>query len=420
MLRTFFKLAAGTAFISFSSQSFAQTFVVGQDVTQRRHPEYDPVPVKAGEFDIFPSLNLNASATDNLRASSSNPQGDVYFNLRPELRAQSVWARHALVARAFVDQSLHARLKTENVTTYGGTIDGLYDISRTSQLNLTAGYSRLAESRQDLGSFRGSTKPVIFDQSVARLSGSKVFGRVTAVARASYERRNYHDAVVGSQTFDQDFRDVRSYGGGADLTYDLRNGIGILITGEYDALRHDFREGSAGFVPGVSLNRDSTGFAVLAGVRLELSNLVFGSLQIGYQGRDYKDFRLKNPNGLNIRADILWNPTALTSVRFQASRSTQDSSSTQVAGNVRTDIYVKADHELFRQMIISLAAKHGWFKPNGFGASGTEYYISPELNYKLNRQIAIGSFVRYSRRNSADPNLRYKSLAGVVRLAFSL
>lgn len=420
MLRTFFKLAAGTAFISFSSQSIAQTFVVGQDVTQRRHPEYDPVPLKAGDFDIFPSISTFANATDNFRATPANPQGDVYFNLRPELRAQSVWARHAVAVRTFVDQSVHTNLKSENVTTYGGTLDGLYDASRTAQLNLTAGFSRLAEARQDLGSFRGSTRPVVFDQSLVRISASKVLGRVTAVGRSNFERRNYYDAVAGSQILDQDFRDLKSYGGGVDFTYDLRNGIGIMVTGEYDALRHDFRDGSIGFLPGISLNRDSDGFAVLAGVRLELSNLVFGYVQVGYQGRNYKDARLRNPNGLNIRSDVLWNPTALTSFRLRASRSTQDSSSTVVAGNVRTDVSLRVDHELTRPLIISMSFEYGRFQPNGLGFGGNDFQLYSSAAYRINRRFTGKAFVQYAKRNSADNFLSFKSVSGGLQIKYTL
>lgn len=419
MLRTFFKLAAGTAFISFSSQSFGQTFVVGQDVTQRLHPEYDAVALKAGDFDIFPSLNIFANATDNFRATSANPQGDVYLNVRPEVRAQSVWARHALALRTFVDRSIHTNLKSEDVTTYGGTLDGLYDVSRTAQFNLTAGFSRLAEGRQDLGSFRGSTRPVVFNQALARFSASKVLGRVTAVGKVNFERRNYYDAVVGSQTIDQDFRDVNSYGGGADLTYDLRNGIGIMVTGEYDVLQHDFRAGTAGFVPGVSLNRDSEGYAALAGIRLELSTLIFGFVQVGYQGRSYKDNRLRSPNGLNVRADILWNPTALTSVRLRASRSTQDSSSTVLAGNVRTDIGLKVDHELIRPIIFSMSADYGHFRPNGVGFGGTEYRFSPSATYRIDRNFRARAFVSYARRDSADQFLKFRGVAGGVQITYA-
>lgn len=411
-------LAASTGLI-ISGEAQAQSAVVGEDVASRAHPEYAPKGIPVGSFDLSPSLTAGVNATDNLRAASANRMKSAYFTLRPEVSARSTWTRHELAVRAYLERALHTKLKSENYTNFGVSTTGLYDISRLTQLQVSGSAARVTESRLDLGSFRGSTAPVRFGQYAGRATLSQGFGKLTAIVGGSIERRNYSDARLGALVIKQNYRNITDMGATVDLKYALGNGLGLIGSARYNKSRYDFRPGRMGFVNGVDLDRQSSGYSVMGGVTLELSKLLFGSVRVGYLKQNYRDARLRDPSGLSVDVDLLWNPTTLTSVRLRASRSVQDTSSTVVAGNIRTDVGLTVNHELLRSLLITANGNYGHFSPNGVGVDGDEYSVGLGLRYLMNRNITVSARVDHSERDSSDPTLRYKANRGMGTVGYA-
>ena len=202
---------------------------------------------------------------------------------------------------------------------------------------------------------------------------------------------------------------------GGSAKYDLRNGIGLIVGGSY-VTEHYTHRGAVDPFTGTVLNRDSSGYNIDGGVTLELSRLIFGSLRVGYLKRKYQDPRLFDFGGLSYSGDILWNVTPLTSLRFRASRSVEDTSSLFYAGNTRSDFGVTVDHELYRYVILSGDASYGHFRPNGIGVGGDEYLGGGRARYLINRRYSVSAGVRHAGRSSDSPFLRYQ--ANFVNVSF--
>ena len=430
MTRLASTLLSACALVAASGAAHAQSTVVGEDVANRVHPEYAPRAFPVGSFDIYPTMTAAVNATDNLRATNTNTIKSAFLTLRPEVNARSTWARHSLNWSAYVDQVLHPKLTVENVTTFGGSLNGLYDVSRQTQFQLNLSAARAAESRLDLGALRGTTSPVRFGQYFGGLNVSQGFGRVTAVLGGTVERRHYQPArVAGGASFDQSYRDITQLGTSLDLKYDLGNGIGLIGTARYNKSNYDFRPGKLGFIvtgPNRTVDRRSSGFALLGGVTLELSKLLFGTARFGYIRQTFKDPGLRPLSGFNMDVDLLWNVTALTSVRLRASRSVQDSGLLPILGNnvgnasnVRTDVGIGVNHELFRNLLLSADGSYAHFSPNGPGASGDEYAVGLGLRYLMNRNISVKARVDHSERDSLDPSLRYKANRGLGSIGYA-
>lgn len=431
MTRLASTLLSVSALLAVSGAAHAQSTVVGEDVANRAHPEYAPKAFPVGSFDIYPTVTAAVNASDNLRATSTNKISSAFFTLRPELNGRSTWARHSMTFRAYLDQVVHPKLTAENVTTFGGSVNGMYDLSRQTQFQLNLSAARVAESRLDLGSLRGTTSPVKFNQYYAGASISQGLGRVTTVLSGTVERRNYSAARAGALRIDQSYRDLTQYGASADLKYDLGNGIGLIGTARYNKAVYDFRPGKLGFVvtgANRNIDRSSSGYSLLGGVTLELSKLLFGSARFGYMKQTFRDPLLRNFSGFNMDVDLLWNVTALTSVRLRASRSVQDAgiplfdSSTVNLGNssyTRTDVGIGVNHELYRNLLVSADGSYGHFSPNGTGASGDEYAVGLGMRYLMNRNFSVRARVDHSERESVDPNLRYKANRGLGSIGYA-
>lgn len=386
----------------------AQSLTTGQGVADRARPDYDPIGLNTGGFTLFPSVSTTAIANDNYLARDTDKRFDAYLVLQPELYARSNWSRHRLDARAFASQQFHTDLSGDNVSQIGASTSGAYDVSRMTQFRADASIARYVESRAALGTVQDTREPVRFGAYHVGVGASQSFLDLIWNADASYDYRNYSDVeLLDGTPLDQDFRNVRVLGLGGSAQYDVRNGIGIIAGIRYDTERYDVRPGQDGFVNGVDLNRQSSGYNAFGGVSLELTRLIFGRVTVGYLNRKYDDPRLTDFGGLSYNADVLWNITQLTTVRFNASRSVENTSSPLIAGNTRSDFRLSADHELYRYVILSGDIGYGSFRPNGPGVGGNEYTAGVAGRYLINRRYTVTGSLRHSGRSSDSRFLRY-------------
>lgn len=418
---TLFRIGASVVVLSVAGPVAAQSLVQGQGVADRARPDYDARGARVGSFILFPSVTLTAEATDNYLATDTDKRSDAYLVVQPELVARGDFARSRIEARAFATQALHADLSSENVSQFGASASGAFEPTRDWQLRADVSGARYVESRSSLGAFQDAREPVSFNVIHAGLGVTRRFLDFSISADAGIDKRDFEDSSLRDRTpIDQDFRDVRVASIGGNVQYDLRNGISLLVSGRYDDEKYTNPNSGPAFIDGVDLDRNSRGYNVLGGVTLELTTLVFGTLQIGYLNRNYRDPRLRDFSGLSYNADVLWNVTALTSLRFRASRSVQDSSSAIVAGNTRSDFRATVDHELYRYVILSGDLGYGRFRPNGIGVGGDEYYAAARARYLIDRRYQLSGGVRYAGRSSDSRFLRYDALTADVtlRIAF--
>lgn len=390
-------------------------------MADRARPDYDALGTSLGGFTLFPSVQFSLDATDNYRATNTNRQGDAALTVQPALRLTSNWNRHRVDASTYYARSFHFDRGEENVDLYGGAASGTYDVSRRTSVRADLSAAHAAESRASLGSFRNSAEPVRYSNYRAGLAITQELAGVTLGGRVSAERINYNDALLTTGTIiDQDFRDVRVVTAGASAQYDLRNGIGLLASAQYDQNRYDFGPGDLGFDPTINVDRRSSGLRLQGGVSLELTKLVLGYVQVGYLTRRYRDPRLRDSNGLSFDADVLWNVTPLTSLRFRARRSFEETSSQLIAGNRRNDFSIRVDHELYRNVILNGDINYGHFSPDGPGFGGNEYGVGLGARYLVNRRMSFSAGVRHSRRDSDSPFLRYNATSAGVSFRFAL
>ena len=394
----------------------AQIVTRGQGVDDRPRPDYDPMGVNVGAFRVFPQVDLDVLATNNYRATEVDRQGDVYMIIAPAVQFSSNWARHDLSGGAYFSQSVHALLPPEDVSQYGASVRGALDISRESQLRGSVNADHKVESRTSLGSFQGTATPVSYNIFLGSVGGSQVIDRLVLNATATIEQQDFFD-VIGpdGEIIDQDYRDVQTVRAGGSAQYEIRRGLGLLVSGMYVDARFNNRPTS----PTTQVFRDSTGFDLLAGVSLELTSLISGQIQFGYLSRQYRDPRLKDVSGPSFQADLLWNVTSLTSLRLGGARFIEDTASTSFAGNTRTEVNLSVDHELYRYIIVTADIAYSHYAANGPGPSGDEFGIGVVTQYLIDRHWSISGNLRYAQRTSDQPSLRFNATTVSILTQFA-
>lgn len=376
-------------------------------VADRPRYDYAPVGGRLGSFFLYPTITTSVVATDNVRASEVDKRSDVFALMEAQARLSSIWSIHALNVELFADQSVHARLGTEDASQYGGQVDGRLDLARDGNITLKVRAEHLLEERSSFTSPTGARRRVPYDTARVALGGTQTFSRFTMASELSYQTVSYDDTVAGDgSALSQRFRDARIFGADASIAYQISPGYSLLLRGIAD--RRDYPLDALSPLQPGNLDRTSSGGRIEAGVKLSLASLLYGQLRVGYLVRNYADPRFQDSSGASFGGDLLWNPTRLTSVRLTADRRIDEANSLDAAGVRITEVGTTVDHELQRNLILTGNVRYVDFTPLGPVGDSTEWGGRVSARYLANRRISLRGTYLYTDRTSADPGRAFK------------
>lgn len=384
-------------------QAFAQD-ATNQNVSvrDRPRPEYDPLGLRFGGFDVNARLDVGATSTDNLFATETGEQDDVYYTLSPSARLSSHWSRHALAVSAGLTHASYSDHDNQNSDTGYVAAEGRYDLGADTQINANARYAREVELRTNPDALT-TGGPVRYTVSQASLSAQHTFRRIkvgVGVDTASY---NYHDVGL----IDQDFRDVTQNSASASLEASISPRFGLILQATAD--HRDYKND-----PGLS----SDGQTYLAGVALHLTNLIEGRITAGEFNRSYDSG--EDVSGFAADASVDWYITQLTTLQFNANRSAQENGATAAEPYVESRYGVHVDHELLRNVILSAGVQAGQRDYRIIDRTDTFSSVQVGADYILNRRVALSARYTHDDVNS-DGVDRYRDYTvNAVSLGLSL
>ncbi|TCM17997.1 hypothetical protein EDF56_105345 [Novosphingobium sp. PhB165] len=392
-----------------ASPAFAQTVAVaeGTGVSDRPRPEYAPIGGRIGSFFVYPEFGLAAEATDNVLATPDHRRSDIDAGVSAKVSLQSAFSRHAFDLAAHYDRSFHARETSENASRYGARFDGRYDIAANTWIAATATADREVEPRTSFNSPVGAAEPSRFNGYGFTLTAQRTVGRVTLGAGGAVSARRFADVpMTDGATLSQRYRDNNGVSGNVLIGYEFRPGIRAIARAVFDRIDYtlpanDPRQPSP-------IDRDSHGLRVEGGLRFELTSLLIGEARVGYLRRTYVSSQLRNTSGPSFAADLLWNVTPLTSLRFSADKRVDEAASTTIAGNRVTEFGLGVDHEYRRNLILSAGARHMTIAPLGPSPSNREIQAEAGARLLLSRRVSFRLQYRFADRSSDSPDHTYR------------
>lgn len=378
----------------------------GVGVADRARPQYQPVGGRLGSFFLYPVVRIAAEATDNLRATPLDTEADTAVTIGGRAALRSNFSRHAANLAIHAARTLHSVNGPENASRYGARADGRYDFGRASWIGGTLAFDHDVEPRTSYTSPAGAAEPSHLNRVSAGVEVQRAVGRMSLGLAGTVVSRRYRNVRLraGGQ-LDQGFRDAVVFAGTATASFEARPGVRVLARATLD--RTDYTLAAGDLRQPLGLDRDSTGLRVEAGLRFDLTGLLYGEVRAGYLRRTYADARLQDTAGLSYGADLLWNITGLTSVRLSADRRIDEAAAIAIAGNRTTEIGLSIDHELRRNLILSATARHATIAPLGPVASSRDVQLGAGARWLLNRQLAVRLGYRYLRRSTPSPDQRF-------------
>ncbi|WP_275247822.1 outer membrane beta-barrel protein [[Pseudomonas] carboxydohydrogena] len=337
----------------------------------------------------------------------SQPRGSAIYRVAPELQATSDWSRHALsldlrgsftgYGTEFPGQtSSPLNLDRPNVD---GKLAGRIDVTRDTRINSAL---RLRVATDNPGSPDvqvGLSKYPVYTNFGGTVGVEQDFNRLQLQVNGNADRTVYqYSKLTDGRSSSNDDRNFNQYGAQARFSYDWMPGVKPFAEVEGDTRVHDLQFDRNGY------QRDSNGAYVKAGTSFEFSRLLTGEIAAGYSWRDYQDPRLKQLSGLLTSASLVWTATGLTTVKFDATSSINETTLEGVSGSLSRDYSVQVDHA-FRRWLIG-TARFGYGTTDYEGTRfDRRYFAEADLVYKLSRTLAIKGTLRRDWLKSDAPGV---------------
>ena len=392
-------VAAG-AIIFCASSAFAQVQEVDAQaasrnagVLDRARPDYDAVGIRAGSFLILPKATTTVDVSDNIYASTTNTVSDTGVVIQPEVTIRSDWSRNMIEMFARAAYSAYASHGSENATEAELRAQGRYDIQEGWNLNGGLGYAYLAEPRYlatglaQTGTLTSSTGPEQYTVLTGHAGAVQSFNRVRFTENVQVADYRYEgNALVfgiygGEKTRD---RTEWTETGRAELA--VSPDTSVFVQGDLN--QRSYRLGP----PQTILNRDSNGYDVTAGAKLDLTHLIRGEFRIGYLNQDYDSNVFRSVSGLSLSGRFDYFVTPLTTVTLTADRAVGDAADPRSSGYVTTNGGLEIDHELRRNIILTGRGFIAHDDYRGIDRTDDRWTARVGGTWLINRMLGVGLF----------------------------
>ena len=402
------KIRLSALVIVASIVTFEPTYLMAQTdsrtttVMGRERPELNPAGLRISGFILSPSIGVGTTFNDNIYATQNDEKDDFVTTISPELLIASDWNQHSL---RFRGESTFARYATNDVEdheTFDLMADGRLDVYKDMNVSGAVGYQLASEERGSVDDAGGLTPT---EYTIGTLVGDvfNKWNRLSAKAGGRYKSYDFDDVATATATINNDDRDREEYVLDTRIGYEIQSEYEAFVQliwkmVDYEAARDDN-----------GLNRDSDGYEIRIGTRIDLTGLLFGDVFVGYVNREYDDASLKSVDKVVGGVDLTWNVTPLTTIKGGFSRLISETTLATASGTISTKIRASVDHELLRNLILSAVGSVSTDEFEGGIREDDNLSAGVGAKYLLNRNFSILLNYDHLERESNTSGADYKS-----------
>jgi hypothetical protein len=382
-----------------------------QSVLDRPHLDYDSLGLQFEGFTIFPSLTLATGYDDNIYATESGRVGDFSATVSPAFRAQSDWSVHSLTVSGNADIVRYLDRTIEDVENYNIAATGRYDVSPLVYFTGDLGYQEQHVPRGSPDPNFGLT-PEAYTLGHVGIGYYHGTGRLNLTLNAAVDRYEYSNVpIAGGGVYDDELENRTEFTQIIRLGYEIIPEYEAFVRATHLLRLYDNSVDITGF------NRTSDGYEAVAGTALYLGTVISGDIYAGYTQRFFEDSRLQTASAPVLGASILWNVTPDTSLRFNANRSIEETTTIGASAYVASFGQVSVEHELQRNLILT-ASLNGTIVDYQ-GISQQDIYVEASIGAKYLISRNFDASIEYTPlyRGSTAPGLGY--IRNVVLLKFT-
>ena len=373
---------------------------------------YEALGIKTGPFLILPAVELSAGYDNNFQHAPGGP-GSAYYVVAPELHIRSDWSRHSLTADIVSSYTAYGNdtvTPSLNHPFLNGKVDGRVDVTRDTQILLE---ERAIVSTDNPGSPNiqaGLTKLPIDTTIGGTVGVAQQLNRFDVSLKGTFDRSMYQNSeLTNGESASNQYRNFDQYAGILRGSYEVDPGFKPFVEVSEDTRVHDA-------IDPFGEVRDSTGSSAKIGGEFNVLGWLTGEMAVGYMLRDYHDPTLPNISGVTLDGTLIWQATALTTAKFTAASTVNESVLQDVSGAFSRDFNIEVDHA-FRTWLTGIA-QVGYGNDNYVGEARDDnrYFALLGAVYKLNREMQLKAQLRHDWLTSSQPGNAYQSTSVLLTL----
>lgn len=377
-------------------------------VSARPDPDFDPLGMPVRSFLIHPSLQLREQYNDNIFADDDNEQSDFITNIRPSLVVRSNWDIHALRVFTSADLGRHLDNSNEDYEDFRIGAAGRYDIAYDTFIDGDIRYDNAHEDRSSPDD-AGSDDPTEIDILSARLGFTRALGRLKLFFDTRARDIEFEDASANGVTIDNSFRNRFETEADLKLAYEFIPNYEVFARGVYDDRNYE----STPFP-----DRSSEGFRTEIGTAINISGKVKGEIHGGYISQNYQGV-FDDINAADYGGSLLWNITALTSLRAGLDRDVIETSDALASGYIRTSASAGVEHSFDDGLLGILALTYDDDEFVGIERDDQTLGASLDLEYKPFRGMEAALRYDFRTRESDAAFEDFSNHRITLRLGYS-
>lgn len=372
--------------------------------------------IPVGSFLLLPELVTRVGYDDNVFATPTNEKEDALAIFSPSLLLKSNWRRNQLRLNAGSDIGRYNRFTSENYNDYYFDGSGRLDLTRRANLFGGGGYSYNHEARTSPDAVNGS-KPTVYTDTHAFAGSAFGVGKISVRVGGSASRLNFSNVPSSTGTIINDDRDRDVAQAGGRLSYDLNARLHPFVQGNYDRRLYIMSEDKFGY------HRDSSGYRVAAGLRLNFRPNVEGEVLAGFMHQSYADPRFSAVNKPDFGLRLAWRKSAASTLGFFVDRRLEETTVAGSAGYVSTRLGVNMERSLTHKWSVNA---HAAVMNNDYqDIRRTDRVTDTGVGfaYRITPHVALEADYRLLNRDSDDPTADYFSnqvFLGVRSLLYPL
>ncbi len=364
---------------------------------------FGPVGFYAGSFLYKPAVELSGGYNSN-PGQRLIPKGSTFQKVAPELSVKSDWSRHELSADLRGSYIWYNDNGLDNLNKPDLDLKGKarIDITKQTKAELEGRFGLHADNPGDPNLPSDIATPPLYITPGATAGISHSFNRLELSLKGSIDRTAYGDAETNDGTaVSFADRNYNQYGARVRAAYETMPGIKPFVEYGMDQRRHDQENDPAGVA------RNSDGSTIKVGSEFELSRQLVGEASIGFLERRYADATFPTIRAPLIDATLTYFATPLSTLKFSAVTTVDESILPGVAGSLRRDFGVQIDHAFRRWLVGTLTFGYGTDNYEGSDRTDDRYLIASSLIYKLTRELHFKAEARREWLKSTYPGQDY-------------
>ncbi len=366
-------------------------------ISERDRQEVKPDGLRAGNYFIYPEAGAAVVFDDNILGRDIEKVSDWRSEVTGGVKFQSQLPRHVL------DFSLDGKVVSylnrtdQDYANARAKFEGALHFDHAHTLSVSLLSALEHEERDDPSYPLSTAAPVPVFHNRASVGITRDVGRLYGTISSTFESWNFSDVdAINGSNLDQDARDTGI--ASTQLRFGYRFSPGLEFVGKLRGLREENR-GT------VIQDRDAWGFEALAGLAFETNPLLRWRILGGYGVRDFEQADLATLATSLLEAEVQWLPTQRLTIYGTLSRQLLEASDIANSGLVQSSAKVRAEYEIYHNLILNAGLEVREDAFHGFERSDTVYAGRAGLDYYFTKNWLFTFEYEHQVRDSSDDSL---------------